>query len=310
MSAITNASLETDLRLATAMDFEIQRILNETFSVEQLGIHTVVGPVNGRGADTIRVPYADLDGSASMADTAEAATVAPTAFTDASEDVVVARKAVRYDLSDLAAGTGATGNVDVMRLSQMIVQHRRTRLNIDFATAWASGTQSVANSGADCTVTNFYAAQYLARVNLVPSINGRYIALLKPETINQLITSFRSETGILIEKADLQDFAGVKATPMAGQIGDTIVIGLDDVTDDGTDHYGAILGAGALLFGYLDPPLPAAGSGSIAQKFAGLPGFMLETKREATDAMNTVVGNQWHGVTLRDERCVVLQTGV
>lgn len=311
MATTTNATLTTDLRLATAIDFEIHRILKEMFSLESLGIHQVVGSVNGRGAATIRVPYADLDGSGSMTATAaEDSTIASTDITDDSEDVAVTRKSVRYDVGDLAKATGVAGNIDPTRLASMILQHRRTRINIDFATAFAGATADAGTTGTDLTIDDLYDAQFTAREALVPGINGNYVAVLKPKQINELITSARAETGVLVERGDFQGFAGVKPDNFAGMIGNTALVGLDDVTDDATDFEGALLGAGALLFGFADVPLPAAGSGTIATKFAGLLGFMLEQGRTITDAKDVIVGNQWHGVTLRDERAVKIVSQV
>lgn len=307
MASITNAVLETDLRLATGIVMEARRILGERFDIEAAGLLDDAGTINGTGAASKRLPYLDDNGVGGMTTTAaEDTDQANSNVTDDSEDITVVRRSKRFDPGDLMLMTG--DNLNVPKLMEMLISHRRRNINGLAATALAAATVQKGTTGQALTVSDLYQAQYAARVAKIPFFAGGFwVVLAHDEQVNDLVESARAEGGGLQMRPDLQDFLAVKAEGAAGFLGNTLIIGLADITNDGTDWEGGLIGPGSLNYSYGDPVLPPQGSGSLAIK-PGLRGLMIELQRDSSKAITEVVANQWDGLTMRDERVIGLKS--
>jgi hypothetical protein len=129
-----------------------------------------------------------------MAAVAENASVSNTALTTAAPTIVLARQALRRQISDLAQATG-TGvaldtSVDAIALDMTRAFQKRGTAMIG---ALSSGfSSSVGSTGVDLSVTTFYSAIFQLQLN---SANGPLTAILAPQQLNDLMSSLRSETG-------------------------------------------------------------------------------------------------------------------
>ena len=87
---ILHSGLETDLRLAVALDQGMSNILASTFGIRTSGAVVNYGSVNGTGSDTKRVRLVGLGGTDQFATTAaEDTDIAETALTDASAGAIL-----------------------------------------------------------------------------------------------------------------------------------------------------------------------------------------------------------------------------
>jgi hypothetical protein len=307
LATITNAVLESDVRLAVAMEAVIRMILGETFDLESVGIIDDAGAINGMLAAAKRLPYLNLNGSGLTTTAAEDTDQANSNVTDDSEDITVVRRSRRYDPGDLGLITGNNLNIPV--LMNLLIMDRRKHIRDLAAAIVAAATVQKGTSGQALTVSDLYQAQYAARAAKIPYFPGGFwVAHIHDDQVNDLVESARGEGGGLAMRPDLQNFLAVKADGVAGFLGNTLIIGTDDIDNDATDHEGALVGPGALNYSYGDPVLPPSGSGTLAVKPGGLRGFMIELQRDASKAITEVVGNQWDGMTGRDERMIGLKS--
>ena len=106
----------------------------------------------------------------------------------------------------------------------------------------------------------------------------------------------------------MQNFLAPRTSGFQGFLLNSAIVSTDRIDNDGVDHFGGLLGPGALVRKFGDPPLPLQGSGSLAIKPQESPGMMVEIQRAAGRAITMVVGNNWYGVTKRDERMIGLRS--
>ena len=145
MTAILHSNLETDLRLAAALDKEISMLLADRASLRNTGTIRNYGMVNGMGSDTKVVRLAGLAGTnAFSATAAENTDVSTTALTDSSVSIAVARAALRRDISDLADLTGFQGSdITPETLAAAMVIESEAYFVAQVATAVATASTNV-----------------------------------------------------------------------------------------------------------------------------------------------------------------------
>lgn len=300
---ITNASLIPDLRLATALDAALRVILHDQMSLRNTGSILNLGSINGSGAAASTIRYAGLDGFDPFAAVGEVATVAETAFTDASAQIAVGRCALRRDLSDLAVITGLqSGDVDPLRLAESMVGGYEQFFNILAAAAINTLTTSVGAAGVDMTVDDFYDAMFALEIANNP---GPYTCLLSPVQLANFQDSLRAEGGAAQYMPATADMLMQKGQGYQGSFLNIDIYRSDKVVVDGAgDAHGGMWSLGCM--GYK--------TGSVVNPLGGYvtsPGseIVVEFERAAANATTIIVGHGYLGLSvLEDARGVQIVT--
>ena len=297
MAQILHSLMETDLRLAAALDQEVRVLLTDQVSIRDSGAILYTGTVNGTGSDTKRIRLAGLDGYDAMSSAGESA-VSNTSLTDASADIAVARLALRYDLHDLAEFTGTgTGDISVERLSKSMVGAFNQGFNALVANVVDDFSTNVGTSGVDMSADDYYDATYQMDLNSVP---GPYYAGLHGRQIADFKDSWRAESGPVQWREDAQNVVALKGQGYQGELLNVGVWAMSDIVAAGGNREGGLWGLGAL--GYADGnPNIVTGSGSAIVRPAGDSPVYVEIQRDADAGHTEIVGNAYVGVAILEQ---------
>jgi len=300
MSAILHSNLETDLRMASALAANLRVLLADRASLRTSGCIQYAGSVNGALTDTLAERFAGLDGYDAMTATAaEDTDVSATALTDSSANIVVARHAIRRDISDLATLTG-NGGISPQRLAQSMVGEYDALFNALVCTALTGISTDVGSTGVDFSVSDFYDALFTLELANVPPA---YHAILHPRQIADLQESARAEGGAVQYMPATAELLTIRGQGYAGNFLGVDLYKISAVTSSGGDRHGGMFGTGAFMYrtGMVENII---GSTVIrADEFA------VEFQRDASKAITEVVGHAYVGVALvEDSRAVGIVT--
>lgn len=297
MAQILHSTMETDLRLAAALDQEVRALLTDMMSIRDSGAISYHGSVNGTGSDTKRIRFAGLDGYDSMSSAAESA-VSNTSLTDASADIAVARIALRYDLHDLAEFTGTgPGDINVERLSKSMVGAFNQGFNSLVANVIDDFSTNVGTSGVDMSADDFFDATYQMDLNSVP---GPYYAAFHGRQIADLKDSWRAEGGAHQWREDSQEVVALKGQGYQGSLLNVGIYAMSDVVAAGGNREGGLWGLGAV--GYADGnPAITPNAGSQIIRPAGDSPVYVEIQRDADAGHTEIVGNAYVGVAILEQ---------
>jgi hypothetical protein len=292
MANIDFAALDGNARAAAVLYQSIVMKLADTGSLRNAPCFLNVGSVNGSGSDSIQVPVVGLNGTDIMSAPGDGVSVSNTSITSAAATVVVARQALRYDLSDLARITGSVpGGVDLEGLSNAMVAAFNGRFN-QLACALSSGfATQVGSTGVDLTTDTFYSAIFALQLQ---SVMGEYDCILHPQQYNDLMSSLRAETGPAQYVAANQEQTSALGSSFKGKLfGVNCHVSSYVPSVGGVDYRGMMLGNGAIAYALGTPaPIQAAGGVIIP---AGAP-VAVEWERDAASGLTKVVGSAFLGV--------------
>lgn len=302
---ILHSGLESDLRQADLLSGMVRTTLYDAASVRNVpGVVEYLGTVNGLGSDTIRVPYASLDGSDTFAvDSTEDASTANTALTDTSVTIAVQRYALARQISDLANLTARSGDIDVARLAQsMSGEYEATWMEL-LSDTIDGFTSTVGTTTVDLDVDDIFSA--IATLELA-DVPGPFFGMLDPQQIVDLRTSLRAEGGPLQWIDATQEMLSIKGQGFAGTF-----LGIDfykssrvNTANSAADVAGAIWGAGAIGWASATPrPVPGA------VMSAPNPFVTVEIQRPDRVASTIILGHAYMGMSvLEDSRGVAVIT--
>lgn len=298
MAVIAHSSMETDLRLAAAMDQEVRALLTDQHAMRTVpGAVIDCGSVNGTGSDTKRIRYAGLDGYDAMTGAAEA-DVSNTSLADASADIAVARIALRYDLLDLAAFTGTGPNdINVDRLANAMAGAFEQGFNILLANVIDDWTTDAVDSATAMTTDDFYDGTYQLELNSVP---GPWFAALKPRQHTHFRNSLRSEVGPAQYMPATQEQLTLKGQGFQGEFLNVGIYNMSDVTTGSGKCNGAMWGQGALGYAHGNPTIPM-NAGSQVRTVGGNQSVFVEIERDASGGLSEIVGNAYVGVAIIEQ---------
>jgi hypothetical protein len=292
MANIDFAALDGNARVAAVLYQSIVMKLADTGSLRNAPCFLNVGSVNGTGSDSIQVPVVGLNGTDIMSAPGDGVSVANTSITSAAATVVVARQALRYDLSDLArVSNSVPGGVDLDGLTNAMVAAFNGRFN-QLACALTSGfSTQVGSTGVDMTTDTFYSAIFALQLQ---SVMGEYDCILHPQQYNDLMSSLRAETGPGQYLPANQAQTSALGTSFKGALfGVNVHVSSYVPSVGGTDYRGQMLGNGAIAYALGTPaPIQAAGGVIIP---AGAP-VAVEWERSADSGLTKVVGSSFLGV--------------
>ena len=295
MTTILHSNLETDLRLAAALDQEIAMLLADRASLRNTGTIRNYGMVNGMGSDTKVVRLAGLGGTdAFSATAAENTDVATTALTDSSVSIAVARAALRRDISDLADLTGFSGSdITPETLASAMVIEAEAFFVAQVAAAVATASANVGTSGVDASIDDLFSAIFTLELT---SNEGPFTALLHPQQLADLQDSLRAEAGAVQFMPSSAALLEIKGQGYAGSFLGVDIYKSAHVTSAGGNKEGGMWGVGAIGF--------AEGSPNIAYGDVVRPAaspLVVEFQRDASAATTEIVGHYYLGVAVIEQ---------
>lgn len=292
MANIDFAALDGNARVAAVLYQSIVMKLADTGSLRNAPCFLNVGSVNGTGSDSIQVPVVGLNGTDIMSAPGDGVSVSNTSITSAAATVVVARQALRYDLSDLArVSNSVPGGVDLDGLSNAMVAAFNGRFN-QLACQLSSGfTTQVGSTGVDLDTDTFYSAIFALQLQ---SVMGEYDCILHPGQYNDLMSSLRAETGPAQYLIANQEQTNALGTSYRGKLfGVNVHLSSYVPSVGGVDYRGMMLGNGAIAYA-LGTPAPIAAAGGVIIP-AGSP-VAVEWERDAASGLTKVVGSAFLGL--------------
>ena len=295
--AITQNNLTGDLRLAQMISQEIRLLLTDSTNLRNTPFMDFVGSINGMGSDTIRVRKAGLDGydafTSFVSPAVNPVAVTPSSLTDGHVDVVVKRQALAYEITDYGQG-----DVDPFRIAESIAKSYDA-LFADLTGATVAGFTTVKGStGAALTASLFLdAIQALEAAASGKGAPGPYVAVLHPKQWADLQDSLIGLTsGVLAFVPATYEAISAKGSHYKGQFMGVEIYTSSYVTNDGTDHQGALFAPGAIGFAS-GMPAPLAGAAESME----MGEVMIEMEREADKAMTRIVGHAYLGMSIIDD---------
>lgn len=300
---ILHSNLETDLRLAVALDQALLVTLTDMASIRNVpGAIDFHGTVNGAGSDTTRLRYASLGGADHMVVTAaENTPVAETALTDTSVDIAVVRTALVRNIGDIAVATGYAQDIDPQRLAIDMVASYDGYFNDIFATAIATASTNVGTSTVDMSHDDFQDAIYTLELASVP---GPYFCALHPRQFADWQESLRAEGGATGFSPATAEMLKIRGQGYAGEFNGVSIFLMSDISTAGGNREGGMWGAGA--FGYktaiVDSRSMIGAGSSLAVRMDEV---YVEITRDASAALTEIVGNAWVGLALKEQARVV-----
>jgi len=295
------SSPNEDLRLAKMISQEIRLLLTDSTNLRNTPYMDFVGSINGMGSDTIRVRKAGLDGFDdfnAFTGATEANANSDQALSDAHVDIVVKRQSLQYSITDLASMTGLGGSdIDPFRIAESISKSY-DRLFAKLTGATVGGfTTSAGTSGSALTAALFLdGIQNLESAASNKGAPGPYVAVLHPKQWADVQDDLIGLTsGSLAYVPASYEAISAKGSHYKGRWMGVDIYTSSHITNDGTDHQGAIFAVGALGYATGMPSsLPgAAQSMEMGEVF-------IEMDRDASKALTRVVGHCYLGMSILD----------
>ena len=297
---ILHSNLETDLRLAVALDQSLAITLTDMAGIRKLpGALSFLGTVNGTGSDTSRIRYASLGGADHFAATAVATDEAETALTDTSVDIAVVRAALVRNIGDLAVATGFAQDINPAVLAADMAASLEGYFNGLVATDIATASTDVGTSTVDMSVDDFYDAIFQLEQSSAP---GPYFAMLAPIQFTDFQSSLRSEGGAVQFAPATQAMLAIAGQGLAGSFMGVQIFKSSDVTSAGGNRHGAMWGAGALGYKIAIANPGNFGGSSVVVRMDEL---VIEISRDASTALTEVVGNAYLGTGVLEQARLV-----
>ena len=304
MTTIQTSSLETDLRMASALAGSAKLLLADRASIRSVGAVLWLGDVNGANTDTLLESFAGLDGYDAMtAATAETEDVSTTALTDASASIAVARYAIRRDITDLAALTASNpGMITPARLAESVVgEFERAWMQLLADVGDGFSGNSVGTSGVDMSADDHYDAIFELELDDVP---GPFFGVLHPRQWADLQESLRAEGGAAAFQDATFEALQIKGPGFVGSLNGVDLYKSARVNASGGNRLGFYWGLGAM--GYrTGTPIPGEGS---SLRVVG-PGLAVEIDRNGSAGLTEVLGHGYMGMAvLEDNRGCLIST--
>jgi len=205
---------------------------------------------NGLGSTTQKIPHVGLFGYDKLASTAENASIANTAFTDASTTVAVARYGKAYESSDLARLTDAAGLLQPGTMALDAFASYQATLRDVIANLVDDFSQTVGTTTVDATVVNFLDAITTLEVG---NVGGPYLCILHPQQWADIRKDAATSSGGAIQwNAGSQALLNVMKGA-GGYKGNYLGVDVFCTTDvptanAGADRAGGMFGRGAIAW--------------------------------------------------------------
>lgn len=274
-----------------------QMIAVKLYDVASLVNHPSIMRVNpAPGSTTVQIPVISW-GADGMAAVAENASASNTALTTTSVTCVLARQALRRQISDLAQVTaqGVPLDVTLQGLADDMSAAWSKR-GTTMISALASGfSNSVGSTGVDLSVTTFYNAIFSLQLT---ANSGQFVAILHNQQINDLMSSLRSESGPGQYLAATQEMLNAKGPGFKGQLFGVDLFGTNTVAtaNAGADYLGMMIAPNAIAMATASvSPIVGATTQAAASPVT------VEFERDASGGSTVIVGSLLAGVCEVDD---------
>lgn len=230
-----------DLRAASVLNRAVYELLHDPTDLRQTCLY-VPGPLSG--AMTVKVPQ--VQPSYGMSAPGEVTTVANTALVDASYTMTPARRALRFEPSDLFQLSAPDGGVDAAKLVELVVRNVGICATDLICTAGATASTNVGGGGGvDASVDDLFDAIFQLQSTSTP---GPYFAVFAPNSWNEIMNSLRSETGALQFLAATGDKLKAMGPGYKGELLGVNIFQSDSVVEDTSVNQNFAFGLGAIAF--------------------------------------------------------------
>lgn len=296
---IIHSGLETDLRLAEALDVSLQVQLHDLASIRSTGAIQFRGTVNGSGSDTSRQRLAGL-GHDHMESVAEDFDTLDTALGIASVDIAVVRNSLARSVSDTVIFTGFVDDINPVKIAGEMMNAYDGRFNDVAAAAVATAANNVGTSGVDMSTDDFFDAKFALQLLSVP---GRYFCLLHPRQMADLEESIRSEAGPVQFIVATQEMLNAKGQGFQGSWLGIDIFASSDVSAAGGNFEGGMWGPGALAYktGVVDARSFIGTSGVVVQQGE----VLVEIGRIIGGGRVRIVGDAHFGISVIEQNRLV-----
>lgn len=274
-----------------------QMIAVKLYDTASLVNHPSIMRVNpAPGSTTVQIPVISW-GADGMAAVAENASVSNTSLTTTSVTCVLARQALRRQISDLAQVTaqGVPLDVTLQGLADDMSAAWAKR-GTTMISALASGfSNSVGSTGVDLSVTTFYNAIFSLQLT---ANSGQFVAILHNQQINDLMSSLRSESGPGQYLAATQEMLNAKGPGFKGQLFGVDLFGSNTVAtaNAGADYLGMMIAPNAIAMATASvSPIVGATTQTAASPVT------VEFERDASNGSTIIVGSLLAGVCEVDD---------
>lgn len=278
-----------DYTLSATLYRTIELLLADRASLWNHPALVYLGDLAQSGSAAIQAPQLGLDGYDEMASVAENASTSNTALSDASDTVTIARQALQYQQSDLAALVNSVG-LDPIRLAQSMVGSAQMRFTTMVTGLSANFSQSVGTSGVDMSVDDFLDASITLDLQ---SNAAERIAVLHPRQLGDLKQSLRGETGPLAFIPATAEMIAAKGPGYQGMLLGVDIFASSKVAtaNAAADRDGFMFCRGAILWADASQRLNIPGMQEVTYGKIRV-GF----ERDEAGALTKIVGNYFVGV--------------
>lgn len=280
-----------DLTLSAVLHQELVLLLADRSSVWGHPALVYLGDIAGQGSTVIKSGQAGLDGFDEMAAVAENGSTSNTALTDGSSSVTIARQALQYQMSDLAALTNSLG-LDPVRLAASMVGAASMRFTTMIAALASGFSQSVGSTGIDMSVDDFFDANTTLSLN---SNAAQRMAMLHPRQLEDLRNSLRAEGGAIQFMEATAEMLMAKGPGFAGSFLGVDIFSSSKIAtaNAGADRAGMMFCRGAINWAD-GSQRQVYGAGGLVLPAGSK--IVVEFERDAAGALTKVVGNYFVGV--------------
>ena len=260
-------------------------------------------PWEARGGLALDVTIDPAPGA--FAAVAEGADVAAnSAYTTSKFSMTLARKARRYQWSDLIGMDG--GKIQLPEVANKLVQGISLTMTDALTALFPAVAGSVGSASLAMSVDAFYDACFALNSN---AANGPYKMVLHPTQINEFRSGLRSESGAVQWHESTFETLRSKGPGYQGEFQGVEVYSTSGVTNAGGAYIGAIMADGAFAYTFGDPRQISGAVGTDNIYFINEI-ILVEKLRHALSSSTTLVGNIWTSVVEAQDAlaCRVLST--
>ena len=301
MAAETLYSGHAGLFSATALSPVVHAILSDRGDLRQTVKYC--GSINGRTSSVLEV--SKWNGNQAMASTSEGADAANQDIVSGSASITVARQSIVRDVSDLYQMAG--GSVSLQMIAETVADSANSRFTDLLVALFASVTAVVGTSGDTLSYDDFRLGLNTLRSANVPSSEPIF-CILNPKQINELVDSYRLETGLSVFRPQNDQILNYHGMGDAFMIDGVIVLQTDSIVTDGTDLIGCMFGFSA--FGYGDGlPDGLRKTNVEMMRMPSNAAVWAELENDALSGSMRVVGNYYVGLAMiEDARAVRIRS--
>jgi hypothetical protein len=170
----------------------------------------------------------------------------------ANFQLVVARRLLKFTMSDLWRIVAPTGSLNLDLLAQVINEAAGLTITDMVTTIFDDLANAVGSTTADMSIDYQYDAQFQLNITRTP---GPYYMVLKPKAFNELQASIRGELGAIQWVPATAEMLVAKGPGFKGTLNGTEIWDCDavDVDGGGTYYHNAMFGRGC--FAYTEAPV-------------------------------------------------------